>query len=91
MKIYKYPLVIEDEQNISMPLGAELLTVELQHGRPCLWAIVDEEQPNTEDRKLLIIGTGNPMPKVGKYLATFQSMGNGGFSFVWHVFEAPNE
>jgi len=87
MKIYKYPLNIDDEQEVSMPLGAEILTVQLQHGRPHLWAVVDDEQPNMCARKLVIIGTGNPMPEVGRYINTFQSV-NGGFTLVWHVFEA---
>lgn len=87
MKIYKYPLNIDDEQTVELPVGAEILTVQLQHGRPHIWAAVDEDQPNLEARKLLTIGTGNPMPEVGKYLGTYQTA-SGGEAFVWHLFEA---
>jgi hypothetical protein len=85
MRIYKYPITVTDEQTVQMPLDAKILTVQVQHGSPQLWAIVDEEQPNLEPRTIQVIGTGNPMPKVGEYIATFQLM-NGGF--VGHVFEA---
>lgn len=81
---YKYPLQVADEQIISLPKGAQLLTVQVQNSWPYLWALVDTSQSN-EERKILICGTGHKMTNViTQYIATFQ-MENG--SLVFHVFE----
>jgi hypothetical protein len=38
MRVYKYDLKVIDQQIIEMPVGANLLTVQLQHGNLKLWA-----------------------------------------------------
>lgn len=87
--IYKYPLIVTDEQEISMPLGAEILTVQTQNGIPCLWAKVDTSRP-VDVRGIQMYGTGHPMEsgagegEVGKYVGTFQLHGG---SLVFHVFD----
>jgi hypothetical protein len=82
--IYKYPLLILDEQEIEMPMGAGLMTVQMQHGQPCLWAIVDTLNP-PEKRKVLIRGTGHTAEGLGRYISTFQMKGG---ELVFHAFEA---
>jgi len=84
MRIWKYPLKDADQQNLKLPVGAKILTVQIQRGVACLWALVDEEMmPSTEIRTIAIYGTGNPMPdEAGEYIATFQAG-----EFVFHVFE----
>lgn len=85
MKVFKYTLKVTDEQTIEIPSPADLLTVQIQHGMPQLWAIVDE---NTKTRPitLLTVGTGNPMPdNYRKYLGTYQLSGG---ALVFHVFES---
>ena len=86
-KIYKYNLRIEDQQVIQMPIGAKILTVQVQKGQVQLWALVNPEIP-TQARTIEIIGTGNPINDdiVGErnYIATFQ-LHDG--SLVFHVFE----
>ena len=87
MRIYKYDLLIKDVRfQIKLPLGAKILTIQIQGGHPRLWAIVDETLEPTETRELLIIATGDQMPEVGRYITTFQIHDG---AFVWHVFEAP--
>lgn len=82
--IYKYPLLILDEQEIEMPMGARIMTVQMQNGQPCLWAHV--HPGNTlEKRKILIRGTGHPANDVGCYISTFQMKGG---ELVFHAFEA---
>ncbi|MRM93757.1 hypothetical protein D1Z98_01870 [Riemerella anatipestifer] len=49
--IYKYNLQVEGTQIISMPKGAEVLSVQAQHGKPCLWALVS---PETEEEEVKI-------------------------------------
>ena len=76
MRIWKYPLEVTDRLALTMPPGAKFLTVQMQHGKPCLWALVDETKRDTATRRIAIYGTGNPMPdEPGTYIATFQMMG----------------
>lgn len=81
--IYKYEL--PDDLILEMPKGAEVLTVQMQRGSPCLWARVDPEE-QVEKRKFVIHGTGHPVPSsTGKYIATFQVDDE---TLVFHVFES---
>jgi len=85
-KIFKYPLEITDTQFVELPLGAEILTTQMQGNQLCLWAIVNTlPEAVKKNRRIEIIGTGNPMP-IGdlKYISTFQMLGGG---LVFHVFE----
>ena len=81
--IYKYPLRIDDKQAVSMPKGAQILSVQMQHGRPCLWALVNPVLA-VEERTVLIRGTGHDAPGVGRYISTFQMQGR---ALVFHAFE----
>ena len=68
-KVYKFPLEISDEQKVSMPEDAKVLTVQVQKGKPCLWA---ECNPDGEPvlRTFLIRGTGHPIDdEIEKYAA----------------------
>ena len=88
-RIFKYPLKITDLQKISMPKDSTLLTVQVQNGIPCLWALVDTDK-ETEERFIGIIGTGNLVPKgILRYIGTFQGLENNWF--VGHVFEVKGE
>lgn len=82
-RIYKYELEITDEQTVEIPWGAQLLSVQMQNNKPCLWALVDVMHTKQEYH-IEIIGTGNPMKdplEELRYLDTFQLGG-----FVGHVF-----
>lgn len=93
--IYKYELAIEDTQEIMLPIGAQILCVQMQGKSPQLWAIIDPHAPK-EPRVIDIYGTGHPLgdyrllplpkPKEdpGKYIGTFQQYEG---QLVWHVFE----
>ena len=84
-KIFKYKLRLVDEQAISMPSGAQVISVQFQGDELYLWAIVNPSNIG-ELRCFEIYGTGEPFPSIGmserKHLATVQ-----GGRFVWHVFE----
>ena len=83
-EIYKYLLPVEDLYSISIPVGAEILTVQSQNGGGCIWALVDP-QSEKEKRHFETFGTGNPIPDATrKYIGTYQQ--NAG-SLIWHVFE----
>lgn len=84
MKIYKYPLYVQEGAEITMPKGAQVLCVQEQNNRPYIWALTDPERPD-ETRRFSVYGTSwDVTSPPGKYVGTFQ-LDNG--SLVFHVFE----
>lgn len=83
--IYKYPLKIQDKQELSLPSPARALSVGVQGGKLVLWAVVDPDGTVFQPCQIVIYGTGHPIEDEGEYkfLGTVQ-MPNG---LVWHVFE----
>ncbi len=84
--IWKFELV-GDRCWISLPLGATVLTVQVQHGSPFVWALVDPEETALEARLFITYGTGHPVPDEmtgAYYIGTFQQLQG---SLIWHVFE----
>lgn len=83
--IWKFPLEVTDEQDVSMPGGSVILCAQTQSDIPCLWAMVDSEQ-DMESRHIVIFGTGQPIPKglTVNYIGTFQRFGG---QLIFHVFE----
>ncbi len=85
ISIWKFNLQTIDKQEVQMPVGAEILTVQIQNGEPCLWARIDTEQL-TEARQIAIHGTGHVLPDTTrKYIGTYQ-MANA--TLIFHVFES---
>jgi hypothetical protein len=81
--VWKYTLEAADRQEIEMPIGARILSVQLQGGLgPQMWALVDPSAER-ERRAFLLFGTGHTGVH-GQYIGTFQ-WHNG--VTVWHVFE----
>ena len=91
--IYKYHLS-EPKQitYIKMPVGAEILCCKVQNNDPCVWAIVDKDYVNTEERIFLILPTGASIPEhphlklPGEYIDTIQ-IHECGVELVFHIFE----
>lgn len=81
--IWKFPLEFVDDQKISMPSGARLLTVQLQGQVPCLWAEVDTLADKVT-RTIQVAGTGHNRPSFGAYVASVQLRSLG---LVFHVFD----
>ena len=86
--IWKFPLKVPDVQDIEIPHGSILLSVQPQNGDPCLWVLVYDTKAEKEVIRLRTIGTGHNItaddfdPK--DFLGTYQ-IDNG--SFVGHVFQ----
>lgn len=85
--IYKYLLEIADRQVVEMPRKALLLSVQVQRGEPCLWALVDTTN-EPELRTIIMCETGSPMidedalfPPL--FIDTFQMWNR---NMVYHVF-----
>lgn len=86
MNIFKYPLETEGQQFISLPKGAEVLTVQVQNSKPCIWALVNPELI-TELREFRVFGTGHPIDCSRaelKYIGTYQLLEG---RFIGHLFE----
>ena len=80
--IWEFPLVIEDVQIIELPRNYEILTIQVQNGIACLWAMVSPEVPK-EKIIIEIIGTGELISIAGRqYIGTVQL-----FELVFHVFK----
>lgn len=86
--IWKYPLEVVDEQIIQMPGHASIVSVQVQYGTPCLWAVVNPATARAQSqrgRKIRIVGTGHDFDASNlKYIGTFQLLDG---KFVGHVFE----
>lgn len=82
--VFKYPLSVADSQEIQMPEGAEILSVQVQGGVVCLWALVDMDAKETT-RRFELYGTGHDFrPGEQKFIGTIQLYAG---SIVFHVFE----
>lgn len=90
--IWKFPIeaVLTDTFEIDMPIGAEILTVQMQRDVPCFWAIVDPSV-NRMTRRFRMVGTGHKFDfgadrydTAPLYIGTIQ-MADG--ALVWHFFE----
>lgn len=86
--IYKYTLDVSDFQELELPIGSEILTIQVQDGKAYLWALVNQDEIQKECRCIEIFGTGHQigydMGISRKYISTFQLYGG---SLVFHAFE----
>jgi hypothetical protein len=60
MTIWKYPVPLDTPGavfHLKMPVGAEVLTVQLQQGKPTIWALLDPDARMIQ-RSFRIVGTG---------------------------------
>lgn len=86
-RIYKYPIQVTDKQTIKLPAEYQILCVQVQETIPCIWALIDPDNPEQEVF-IETIGTGHPILYEGRtrrsYIGTYQIQGG---SLVFHVFE----
>jgi hypothetical protein len=84
--IWKWTLT--PDCKIEMPKGAKILTVQVQHNEPQLWAMVCTKMER-ETRHFKIFGTGHNIDTFpDKYIGTFQIHDG---TLVFHVFEIIKE
>jgi len=82
--IYKYELEISNDQEVHLPKGYEILTVQEQKGIACMWVLHDDTTTRDDMTVITIYGTGHKVPdNPGTYVGTFQ-IHNG--QLVFHVF-----
>jgi hypothetical protein len=91
-RIHKQILKTTDIQKITLPKGAEILSIQHQHDHPCVWfrfndtTSVIEDTVTMEDRWIVLCGTGHecPPPDKGRFISTNLVMDG---QYVWHFFE----
>ena len=84
LTVYKYPIPIEDEFNLELPIGAKILKIELQGNHPNIWALVNSENEN-QKRSFRFAGTGHSLPE--KELNYIGSVHMNSGQLVFHLFE----
>jgi len=86
LTVYKYPVAGPNFFSLNLPLGAKILTAQVQNGELQLWALVNSKN-KTETRLFLLVGTGQSIRESeGElcYIGTFQLEGG---AIVYHLFE----
>lgn len=82
--IWKYPIALHEEQVQRMPVGAQILSVQMQRSQPCLWVLVNPNSPR-EERTIYVHGTGHEADFSNKrFIGTIQFESE---QLVFHVFE----
>lgn len=83
--IYKYEIELQDDFEIQMPgKKAEVLDVQVQHGTPFIWALVNPGATK-ETYRFRLRGTGHDATSIigWYYIGTFQIDGG---DLVFHLF-----
>lgn len=81
--VHKFKIPIEDRFGLMLTEGAMLLHVDVQDGRPYLWALVDPDATPTK-RCFRLAGTGHEMVGRMEYVGTVLLHGG---KLVFHLFE----
>jgi hypothetical protein len=82
--VWKYPIDMVDLFSLDLPLGAQVLHVEMQKDTCCMWCLVDPDAP-PKARRFRLAGTGHPIIDCEvKYIGTFNMMDS---VLVFHLFE----
>ncbi len=86
--IWKFSFFTDDMIMLKMPVGAEILHLNMQNNDPQLWALVNADN-DQEVRRFEIFGTGHPikydMGIERKYIGTYFEG-----ALVFHLFERIN-
>jgi len=104
-KIWKYEFKIADEFELELPVMYNILKVDMQHEKPCMWILVNPTAVKVK-RKFRLFGTGHPIPggplwstPHRKSAAIYQEDGTSLHyidtifvrAFVWHLFESKDD
>ena len=81
--VYKYPVIMDDEWEMSMPRGAKILSLDVQGGKPYMWAAVETTRMS-DGRFFITRGTGHKLSGTLEFIGMFQLDKLG---LVFHVFE----
>ena len=91
LAIWKFPLIVEDVQEVLIPLPATILSVSEQCDMPVLYAVVQTPVPEDREKwrkvRIFIRGTGHDLGEAADqaFLGTVKTIGG---RLMWHVFAA---
>ena len=88
--VYKYTIApFKNQDTVTMPVGAQIIDVKVQHDVPTIWAIVDT-MPDTPkvERTFTLLPTGAAISNDMAYIDTIHI--NEGKALVFHLFETSN-
>ena len=83
--VYKYTLKINEPTKVEITKNSEILCFKIQNEVPCVWILIDLEEPKKWLEWFLVKGTGHEIDESLnlKYIGTDLSEG----SYVWHCFQ----
>lgn len=82
--IFKYPIEVTDKQTVKLPVDSLVISVLNQNGQLVIYALVDTEEKEVEEKTIRIFGTGHPVD-VEEFDYNF--LGSVMMDeFVWHIF-----
>ncbi len=80
-RIYKYGLEAKLLQTVELPIGSQILSIQMQFGRPTIWAM-HEQNENKATVEVRLVATGEEFDiENWRYIETVQDG-----EFVWHIF-----
>ena len=84
--IHKHHLERQERNCIDLPIGAEVLSFQIQNTLPTIWVLLDPHEQEYETRVFDMYGTGNIITEEeGMY---YNYIGTIMFPvYVWHLFE----
>ena len=91
--VWKFPVrvgAMEDDFELRMPEGAEVLSVAFDHAEqsPSIWAFIPDTNAHTELRKFSVRGTGHDAEGLGRVTTKFiGTVVYPGIPFVVHFWE----
>jgi hypothetical protein len=83
--VHKFPLYSFGHNEVPLPEGAQVLTVQMQDDVPTLWALCHPSSP-VRYRKFTVVGTGQAFAQPVQpltYVGTVQTTSG----LAWHIFE----
>ena len=84
---YEVPMPLEEYFELSLPVNAKPLAVQVRRGTPQMWVLLDKDETIHANRKFRVAGTGHPISEPMEslqHIDTFQLF-NG--NLIFHVFE----
>lgn len=85
MEIFKYQLILGEEQNLVLPVGAVILDIQRQGESYQLWAGVDPDETRRQTWRVQVVGTGNDFDADVMTRRVFHKTTQDGCG-VWHWF-----
>jgi len=83
--IYKYKVNL-GKTELRMPKGYKILSLQVQHGAPQIWALIDANETEQENFEVNVYGTGHSLPDdPGEHISTFKMDGG---NLIFHAFKS---